>query len=73
MVFENLSDYDIIEEMDEFKIENVREQIEKSDVLIIENVIKGLKYRMILNLIDRQCQMILYGGFLNFIKVMGMK
>ncbi|ADQ41273.1 aconitate hydratase [Caldicellulosiruptor acetigenus I77R1B] len=73
MVFENPSDYDTIEEMDELKIENAREQIEKSDVLIIENVTKGLKYRMILNLTDRQRQMILHGGLLNLTKAMGMK
>lgn len=73
MVFENPSDYDTIEEMDELKIENAREQIEKSDVLIIENVTKGLKYRMILNLTDRQRQMILHGGLLNLTKAMSMK
>jgi len=73
MVFENPSDYDTIEEMDELKIENAREQIEKSDVLIIENVTKGLKYKMILNLTDRQRQMILHGGLLNLTKAMGMK
>jgi len=73
MVFENQNDYDTIEEMDELKIENAREQIEKSDVLIIENVTKGLKYRMILNLTDRQRQMILHGGLLNLTKAMGMK
>ncbi|ADQ07839.1 aconitate hydratase [Caldicellulosiruptor hydrothermalis 108] len=73
MVFENPSDYDTIEEMDELKIENAREQIEKSDVLIIENVTKGLKYKMILNLTDRQRQMILHGGLLNLTKAMGVK
>ena len=73
MVFENPNDYDTIEEMDELKIENAREQIEKGDVLIIENVTKGLKYRMILNLTDRQRQMILHGGLLNLTKAMGMK
>ncbi|BCS81968.1 aconitate hydratase [Anaerocellum diazotrophicum] len=73
MVFENPSDYDTIEELDELKIENAREQIEKSDVLIIENVTKGLKYKMILNLTDRQRQMILHGGLLNLTKAMGMK
>ncbi len=72
MVFENPNDYDTIEELDELKIENAREQIEKSDVLIIENVTKGLKYKMILNLTDRQRQMILHGGLLNLTKAMGM-
>ena len=71
MVFENPNDYDTIEEMDELKIENAREQIEKSDVLIIENVTKGLKYRMILNLTERQRKMILHGGLLNLTKAQG--
>lgn len=71
MVFENPNDYDTIEEMDELKIENARQQIEQSDVLIIENVTKGLKYRMILNLTERQRKMILYGGLLNLTKAQG--
>lgn len=73
MVFENPDDYDTIEEMDELKIENAREQIEKSDVLIVENVTKGLSYRMILNLTERQRQMILHGGLLNLTKSMNSK
>lgn len=71
LVFENPNDYDTIEEMDELKIEKAREQIEDSDVLIIENVTKGLKYRMILNLTERQRQMILHGGLLNLTKAKG--
>ena len=66
LVFQNESDYDTIEQGDVIVIENVKEQIQKSDVLCASNKTKGTSFNVVLNVSDRQKQMLYAGGLLNY-------
>lgn len=67
LVFKNEADYDTIDLLDELKIENALEQIEKNEV-IVKNITKGLEYIAETDLVERQRDMIKSGGLLNLIK-----
>ncbi|MFD3157756.1 aconitate hydratase [Haloimpatiens sp. FM7330] len=67
LTFEKPEDYDEIDVMDELIIENAEEQVE-SGMVKVKNVTKNKEYIMILNITDRQKQMIKLGGLLNMIK-----
>ena len=66
LVFQNESDYDTIEQGDVIVIENVKEQIQKGDVLCASNKTKGTSFNVVLNVSDRQKQMLYAGGLLNY-------
>jgi aconitate hydratase len=66
MVFENEADYDTIDINDELAIENAIDQIKKADTLIVRNITKNTEFSVKVSLSDRQVQMILEGGLLNF-------
>jgi len=68
LVFKNESDYDTIEQGDIIVIENVKEQIEKGDVLKATNKTKGTQFDVVLNVSERQKQMLYAGGLLNYTK-----
>lgn len=68
ITFENESDYEKIDQLDELVIENVREQIKDSGTLKISNKSKGFEFNAKLDLSERQREMLLAGGLLNYTK-----
>lgn len=68
LVFENPSDYDTIDVMDQLQIENAKDQVTNSKEIIVLNKTKGLTYTTILDVSDRERTMLLYGGKINMIK-----
>ena len=69
MTFENEADYDKIDMNDELTIDNAIEQVKKADTIIVKNLSKNSEFNVKVSLSDRQVQMILAGGLLNFTKV----
>lgn len=67
LVFKDLKDYDKIDEMDELVIENALDQVNNSGV-IVKNKTKNEEYSMLLEITDRQKNMIKLGGLLNLVK-----
>jgi aconitate hydratase len=61
LVFKNIEDYDDIDMMDELSIENAVEQVE-SGVVRVKNTTKNKEYEMILDIPERQKEMIKAGG-----------
>ena len=66
LVFENEKDYDSIEQGDVIVIQNVKEQIQKGNVLCASNKTKGTSFNVVLNVSDRQKEMLYAGGLLNY-------
>ena len=71
LVFANEADYDTIDQGDVIVIENVKEQIESGDVLTATNKTKGTSFDVVLNVSERQKQMLYAGGLLNYTKING--
>ncbi|MEN3004541.1 aconitate hydratase [Dehalobacterium formicoaceticum] len=65
--FKNNTDYDRILPGDVLRIADVRQQVEKGSFLV-ENVTQGVTFEAIATLSERQKELILDGGQLNFIK-----
>lgn len=70
LVFETESDYDRISEGDALEINNALSQVE-SGIIVVENKTKNESYNMILNITDRQKEMIKFGGLLNYTRNSG--
>ncbi|MGL4362748.1 MAG: aconitate hydratase [Cellulosilyticaceae bacterium] len=70
LVFENPSDYDSIDVMDEIEIKNVKMQVEQGGSIIMFNKTKEIEYKLSLEVSERERQMIIYGGKINMIKEM---
>lgn len=68
MSFIDESDYDKISKFDELVIENIRDQIKSGDILTVNNKSKGFEFKVTIALSDRQKEMILEGGLLNYTK-----
>lgn len=68
LVFENEADYDTIELNDELVIENALEAVKSGQAKLI-NKTKGLTYVMLLEVSERQKEMLLAGGLINLIKL----
>ncbi|OFV72391.1 aconitate hydratase [Acetobacterium wieringae] len=68
LVFENEADYDTIELNDELVIENALEAVKSGRANLI-NKTKGLTYVMLLEVSERQKEMLLAGGLINLIKL----
>ncbi len=68
LVFENESDYDGIEQGDVIVIQNVKQQIQNGNVLCASNKTKGTSFNVVLNVSDRQKEMLYAGGLLNYTK-----
>ncbi len=66
MTFENEADYDSIALNDDLAIENAIEQVKKADTIVVKNLTKNTQFNAKVTLSDRQVQMILAGGLLNF-------
>ncbi len=68
ITFDDPADYDKIESGDEIVIENVRERLEKNEPLTLVNKTKGVEIKGTYELSDRQREIILEGGLLNYVK-----
>ena len=66
MSFDNEADYDTIDLYDELLIENAKEQLLAGDVIILKNVTKSLEYKLNITLSQRQKDMLLAGGLINY-------
>lgn len=66
MTFENEADYDAINMNDELTIENAIEQIKKADTIVVKNLTKNTQFNAKVSFSDRQIQMVLAGGLLNY-------
>jgi len=66
MTFENEADYDDVDMNDELVIENAREQIKNGSSIVVKNVTKGKDIKVNVSLSQRQVEMILAGGLLNY-------
>lgn len=66
MTFENEADYDAIDLNDDLTIENAIEQIKSANTLVVRNLTKNNQFKVSVSLSDRQVQMVLAGGLLNF-------
>ena len=68
MTFVNEADYDTIEQMDELQISNLKEAIAKDNELTVKNVTKGTEFKVSIELSQRQREMLIAGGLLNYTK-----
>ena len=66
LTFKDPSDYDRIDRDDEIKIENAVQQVKAGGDIIIKNVTKGIDIVTETVLSDRQIDMMLAGGLLNY-------
>lgn len=66
MTFANEADYDAIDVGDELAIENARRQISTGSELMLENKTKNTTIRVKVALSERQIQIMLAGGLLNY-------
>jgi aconitate hydratase len=67
LVFENAHDYDNISEIDELIIEDAAVQIEKG-IVIVRNITKGVSYKTLPEVTQREKDMLIYGGLINLMK-----
>ncbi|MBU4602590.1 aconitate hydratase, partial [bacterium] len=70
LIFKNPEDYDNVKEMDELLIENTLFQVKKG-IVKIKNLTNGKEYKMLLNITERQKEIIVQGGLLNLVKSKG--
>lgn len=68
MTFENEGDYDEIDMEDEIVIENIIEQIKNGNRLIVKNKTKSKDIPVNVSLSERQVEIILAGGLINYTK-----
>ncbi|NBC83028.1 MAG: aconitate hydratase [Bacteroidetes bacterium] len=66
--FINMDDYDKIEAEDMIRLLNIREQLIDSNELEVENTSNGQTYKVTTGLSQRQKDIILAGGIVNYIK-----
>lgn len=66
MTFENEADYNEIDMGDELLIENAREQIKGGSKVIVRNITKNKDIKVNVSLSERQVEMVLAGGLLNY-------
>lgn len=68
MTFANEADYDKIDQSDELKIENIKEQLASGNAIKVTNVTKGFDFDVNTDLSERQKDMLYAGGLLNYTK-----
>jgi aconitate hydratase len=68
MTFADEADYDRIKQGDNLVLENIREQIKSGNEIVLENRSTGEKIKVNMALSDRQVDIILAGGLLNYTK-----
>ncbi|MBQ7580361.1 MAG: aconitate hydratase [Clostridia bacterium] len=68
LTFVNADDYDRIDQGDELEIKDVRSRIENGEPLSLTNLTKNEEYDLFYEFSDRQRDMMLEGGLLNYTK-----
>ena len=68
LVFENEADYDRIDQMDDLSMPNIRAELEAGQPITVKDETKGFTIHTNAQLTDRQRDMILAGGLLNYTK-----
>lgn len=66
LTFKNSADYGLIDEGDELRITGLKDSIENGGEIIIENLTKGVSITTECELTERNRQIILAGGLLNY-------
>lgn len=66
LTFKNSADYGLIDEGDELRITGLKDSIENGSEIIIENLTKGVSIATECELTERNRQIILAGGLLNY-------
>jgi len=67
LIFKNMEDYETLDINDDLIIENVKDQVKKGEVTVI-NKTKNIEYKTYIELSEREIDMILAGGLLNNLK-----
>ncbi len=68
LTFADTADYDSIEEGDNLEIDNLVDQIKSGETITVKNIAKGKEITLKHGLSDRQVEIILAGGKLNYTK-----
>ena len=71
LVFRNEADYESIDQMDELELPGIREAIRTHGKVILKNRTKGTEIELEPVLTDRQREMVLAGGLLNYTREQG--
>ncbi len=66
MTFQNEADYDKVDQMDELKMINLIDAMKNADEVTVTNVTKGFDFKVKLDLSQRQRDMLIAGGLLNY-------
>ncbi len=66
MTFQNEADYDKVDQMDELKMVNLTDAMKNADEVTVTNVTKGFDFKVKLDLSQRQRDMLIAGGLLNY-------
>ena len=66
MTFVNEADYDRIDQMDELKMVNLIDAMKNADEVTVTNVTKGFDFKVKIDLSQRQRDMLIAGGLLNY-------
>ena len=64
--FANEADYDKIDQMDELSLPNIREKIANGETVTLKNLTKGEEYTLEANFSQRQKDILLAGGLLDY-------
>ena len=70
MTFADEADYDKIDMMDTLVIDNLLDSVKNDNSLIVKNVTKGTEFKVNFALSDRQRDIMVLGGLLNYTKEM---
>ncbi len=69
LTYINPADYDAISQGDELEIADVKSALQNNNAeIVVKNITKNREYKVLHDLTDRQIQVMLAGGMLNFIK-----
>jgi len=71
LVFKNEKDYDSIDQMDELELPDIRKAIINNSKITVKNVTKDTEFEAEAVLSDRQRDIVLAGGLLNYTKLNG--
>ncbi|MCD7774180.1 MAG: aconitate hydratase [Clostridiales bacterium] len=66
LTFKNVEDYDRIDKFDKVTLKNVKDAIENDKDIILVNETKGEEYELAGGFSERQKNMLIYGGLLNY-------
>ena len=71
LIFKNEKDYDGIDQMDKLELPDIRKAITESGKIMVKNVTKGTEIEAEAVLSNRQRDIVLAGGLLNYTKQNG--